>query len=97
VEFEADDTLATAAVRFQQASRVDQWDVSVRGARRLLDNFTAHREQAFLYRRLTTLRSDVPLTESLDDLRWKGPQEDFEELCQELGANELPDRLPSWG
>jgi 5'-3' exonuclease len=65
---------------------VEEWEVSVRGARRLLEKFMAHREQAFLYRRLTTLRTDVPLTESLDDLRWKGPQEDFEQFCQELGA-----------
>jgi len=78
-------------------AEVEEWEISVRGARRLLENFTAHREQAFLYRRLTTLRSDVPLTESLDDLRWKGPREDFEQLCQELGANELPTRLPAWG
>jgi 5'-3' exonuclease len=78
-------------------TEVEKWEISVRGARRLLENFMAHREQAFLYRRLTTLRSDVPLTERLDDLRWKGPQENFEQLCQELGANELPTRLPSWG
>lgn len=78
-------------------AEVEKLEISVRGARRLLENFTAHREQAFLYRRLTTLSSDVPLTESLDDLRWKGPREDFEQLCQELGANELPTRLPAWG
>jgi 5'-3' exonuclease len=76
-------------------TKLEKWEISVRGARRLLENFTAHREQAFLYRRLTTLRSDVPLTEILDDLRWKGPQENFEGLCQELGAGDLPTRLPS--
>ena len=78
-------------------AEVEKLEISVRGARRLLENLTAHREQAFLYRRLTTLRSDVPLTESPDDLRWKGPQEYFEQLCQDLGANELPTRLPPWG
>jgi len=76
-------------------AKVEEWDIAVRGARRLLDNFTAHREQAFLYRRLTRLRSDVPLTESLDDLRWKGPRENFERLCQELGVSDLLTRLPS--
>jgi 5'-3' exonuclease len=69
------------------------WDVPVRGARRLLDNLTAHREQAFLYRRLTRLRSDVPIAESLDDLEWKGPRKGFEPLCQELGIGDLPGRL----
>ena len=77
--------------------RVEEWDVPVRGAKRLLENLEAHREQAFLYRRLTRLRTDVPLTESLDDLRWKGPQDDFEQICQELGASDLLTRLPNKG
>jgi 5'-3' exonuclease len=77
--------------------RVEEWNVPVRGARRLLENLVAHREQAFLYRRLTRLRTDVPLTESLDDLRWKGPQDDFEQICQELGASDLLTRLPQQG
>jgi 5'-3' exonuclease len=75
-------------------ARVEEWEVAVRGARRLHENLEAHREQALLYRRLTKLRSDVPLAESLDDLRWQGPRERFEQLCQELGANRLPARLP---
>jgi 5'-3' exonuclease len=70
-------------------ARLEEWEVSVRGARRLLEKFTAHREQALLYRRLTTLRTDVPISESLDDLRWKGPGGNFAQLCQELGANDL--------
>ena len=76
---------------------VEEWDIRVRGARRLLENLEAHREQAFLYRRLTRLRTDVPLTESLDDLRWKGPQDNFEQICQELGASDVLTRLPKQG
>ncbi|MFC1879132.1 5'-3' exonuclease H3TH domain-containing protein [Chloroflexota bacterium] len=78
-------------------AEVEKWDISVRGASRLSENFNAHREQAFFYRRLATLRSDVPISESLDDLRWKGPKENFEQLCKELGAENLPERLPLWG
>jgi 5'-3' exonuclease len=73
---------------------VEEWDVPVRGARRLLTNLEAHREQAFLYRRLTRLRTDVPLAESLGDLRWTGPQEGLERISRELGASDLPTRLP---
>ena len=72
-----------------------QWDVKLRGANRLYDNFMAQREQAFLYRRLTRLRIDVPLAEKLDDLRWKGPSEDFASFCRSLGADDLPGRLPA--
>jgi 5'-3' exonuclease len=77
--------------------KVEKWDVPVRGARRLLENLEAHRDQAFLYRRSIRLRTDVPLTESLDDLRWKGPQDSFEHICQELGASNLLTRLPQQG
>ena len=76
-------------------AKVEEWEVSVRGARRLFESLEAHREQAFLYRRLARLHSDVPLAESLEDLRWKDPQEHFEQLCQELGASNLLGRFPS--
>lgn len=56
------------------ASAAD-WDVEVRGAAALAAAFAAQRDEAFLYRRLATLRTDVPLVESLADLRWRGPDE----------------------
>ena len=49
------------------------WPPTVRGAERLAASFAANRAEAFLYRRLTTLRTDVPLAESLDALRWAPP------------------------
>jgi len=45
----------------------------VRGAAVLADNLRAGRADAELFRTLATLRFDAPLEESLDDLRWKGP------------------------
>ena len=72
-----------------------QWEVKLRGAKRLYENFSAHRDQAYLFRRLTRLRSDVPLAEELDDLRWKGPSEDFASFCQSLGVDDLPGRVPA--
>jgi 5'-3' exonuclease len=52
---------------------VEQWRVQVRGAAALAANLTARRADALLYRRLATLRTDVPLGESLSELRWCGP------------------------
>ena len=52
---------------------VDAWSVAVRGAPALAASFATHRTDAFLFRQLATLRTDVPLPESLDDLRWRGP------------------------
>jgi len=70
------------------------WGVKVRGAATLADNLREHREDAMLYRRLATLRTDVPITESLDELRWTGPDRPaLKSLCEELGERTLVDRI----
>jgi 5'-3' exonuclease len=48
------------------------WTVAVRGAESLAASLREHRDDAFLFRRLATLRLDVPLAESLDELCWRG-------------------------
>jgi 5'-3' exonuclease len=45
------------------------WRVSVRGAAALAASLREHRAEAYLYRQLATLRTDVPLTEQIEDLR----------------------------
>ena len=56
-------------------------------ASRLLESLDTHREEAFLYRRLATLRVDVPLEEELADLEWRGAAAaaELEEVCRGLG------------
>ena len=49
-----------------------EWNVVVRGAAALAASLRAHREEARLYRTLATLRTDVPLAEGLEDLRYAG-------------------------
>jgi 5'-3' exonuclease len=49
------------------------WDVSVRGASALAESLRAHRQEVGLYRTLAKLRTDVPLAESLEDLRPRRP------------------------
>lgn len=67
-------------------SRPTEWEVSVRSAARLSATLEEHRVAAGLYRNLTTLRRDVPIDESLEDLRWNGVDEvALSELCDELG------------
>ena len=71
------------------------WDVQVRGRDRLAAALAEGREDAELYRRLATLRTDVPLGEGLDDLEWRGPrQTELEALCRVIGAEEILDRVP---
>lgn len=62
-------------------------------ATRLADSLAIYREEAFLYRRLATLRDDVPLGEELAELEWRGAEPGFEAVCQELGDADLAQRV----
>jgi 5'-3' exonuclease len=73
-----------------------QWGLSAGRALRLAENLKAHTQEAFLYRRLATLRRDVPLEQSIADLEWRGARPRLRELCAELGESELPGRVPRW-
>jgi 5'-3' exonuclease len=73
------------------------WDVSVRGRERLAASLRDRREEAALYRRLATLRTDVPLAEGLHDLEWRGaPRADLERVCAEIGWEAPLQRVPRW-
>jgi 5'-3' exonuclease len=75
-----------------QAAR---WDVAVRGRERLAAALRERREEAGLYKRLATLRTDVPLAEGLAELAWRGaPRGPLQELCLAIGFPELIDRVP---
>jgi 5'-3' exonuclease len=77
--------------------RESDWPVSVRGAATLARNLRERRPEAALYRRLATLRTDVPLAEELDDLAWRGARRaELHDLCREIGEDELIDRIPAW-
>ncbi|MDE0007279.1 MAG: flap endonuclease [Gammaproteobacteria bacterium] len=70
------------------------WDVNVRGAMRLAATLNERRDDAALYKHLATLVTDVPLPESLDDLRWQGGhRQRFRELERRLGTMPMRPRL----
>jgi 5'-3' exonuclease len=71
------------------------WEVPVRGAAALADQLRQHREEALLYRTLATLRTDVPLAEDLQALRWRGPDRSaLAAIEAALGEPGLAARLP---
>ena len=75
----------------------DQWTVTVRGAKNIAVSLADNMENALLYRRLATLRLDVPIAESLEDLEWRGvPRQEFEALCEELGFQRLAQLPHRW-
>jgi 5'-3' exonuclease len=62
------------------------WSVNASGAAALARTLARERERAFLFRDLATLRTDIPLFDSVDDLRWKGPTAAFPPLAARLDA-----------
>jgi 5'-3' exonuclease len=73
------------------------WKVDVRGASALAQSLRERRAEAELYRVLASLRTDAPLPEDLDDLRWRGGRrEALVALCRELGEDELVGMVPRW-
>ncbi len=69
-----------------------KWEVAVRGAARLAETLESHRDDAILFRTLATLRTDAPLLANVDELRWTGPQPEFNLVAQQLGVPGLADR-----
>ena len=68
------------------------WEVKVRGAKALAQNLNDMRSDALLYKKLATLRTDAPIAESLEDLRWRGiPTPDFRDFCATQGFTRLVD------
>ncbi|MEX2324890.1 MAG: 5'-3' exonuclease H3TH domain-containing protein, partial [Nitriliruptoraceae bacterium] len=72
----------------------DDWDISVRGARRLADRLADEFNDALLYRDLATLRGDVPVGTPDDTAYSAAATKEFAHLCAQLGASRLLARLP---
>jgi 5'-3' exonuclease len=60
------------------------WSVNAANAGRLARTFADQRDRAFLFRDLATLRTELPLFESVDALRWSGPTPGFRALAAGL-------------
>jgi 5'-3' exonuclease len=76
--------------------RAADWDVKVRGAEVLATNLSLARDDARLYRRLATLRTDVPLMQDLSALAYRGPDPAaLHAFCARVG--ERPERFARLG
>lgn len=69
-----------------------EWDIQVRGAARLSENLEVARDLAELFRTLARLKTDEPLFESVEELRWSGAEASFTALCSSLGSTQLAGR-----
>jgi len=94
-------TASTLLARFVHLEQIPEdsagWPAGIRGRPLLARELQAEREAVLLYRRLATLVVDVPLPETLEDLRWRGvPRERFEAWCAELGTTAMIETLERW-
>lgn len=70
-------TAATVLARHEHLENIPQdwkeWAVPLRKAGTLAATLRAHWKEALLFRTLATLRTDVPVFDSVDQLRWERP------------------------
>ena len=91
-----------AALTLSQYARLEDipkdwraWHPSIKRARLLSESLFKSWDDALLFRTLATLRLDVPVFETVEDLRWTGPRPDFAELCRQMKSPDLLRRTTS--
>jgi 5'-3' exonuclease len=94
---------SSALARFEHLESIpadpNQWklkSISPGRMASLAESLSQRRDEAYLYRTLATLRDDVPLKETLNDLKWRGAYPRLRKLCHELGDDRIPERIPRW-
>jgi 5'-3' exonuclease len=70
-----------------------RWGLGSGRALRLAESLKAHHEEVPLYRRLATLRHDVPLHEQIAGLEWHDAHDRLKLLCSELDSEKFPERV----
>ena len=73
----------TAARLLNRYGRIEEFPPTVLGD---------SRELALLFKDLATLRTDAPLFDDVDELRWRGPSAEFSGYTEQIGAARLLER-----
>ena len=60
------------------------WKVNASSAGALAATLVRERERALLFRTLATLRTDIPLFQTVDELHWRGPTPAFTAIAEKL-------------
>ena len=63
-----------------------EWRVNANSAATLAATLERDRKLALLFRDLATLRTDIPVFDSVDELEWKGPTDRFAPLARRFDA-----------
>jgi 5'-3' exonuclease len=73
----------------------ESWAASIKRARSLSQSLFSAWDEALLFRKLATLRTDAPVLENVDDLLWRGPAAGFESYCKKMKSEALLKRALS--
>jgi 5'-3' exonuclease len=76
----------TAAGLINRYGHIEQFPAETLGERR---------EPALLFKNLATLRSDAPLFDDVEELRWMGPTSAFASWADKIGDSRLAERVES--
>ena len=68
--------------------RPSDWHVDAANASSLAATLSRDREKAFLFRTLATLRTDIPLFDDVDELKWEGPTPALDSLAARFDTAE---------
>jgi len=71
-----------------------EWRVNAASAGALADTLSRERDRAMLFRTLATLRTDIPLFDDVDQLRWSGPTPAFAALSARFDAAVTESKRP---
>ena len=75
---------AKTAARLHQHGHIEQFPTSVIGE---------NRERALLFKHLATLRTDAPLFDTVDQMRWAGATPAFRSVAEKVGNAGLAERV----
>ncbi len=82
---------ATILARYEHLDAIPEnavdWDVAVRGADRLARNLVDAFDDAQIFLDLATLRKTLPVFDSVDELKWIGPEPQFFDLCARMNSS----------
>jgi 5'-3' exonuclease len=91
---------ATVLTRYKHLELIpkdpNKLGLSLGRATTLLENLQQNYQDVLLFRELSTLRTDVPLKETINDLKWLGAYPRLKKICRELGDERIPERVSRW-
>jgi 5'-3' exonuclease len=64
-----------------------EWHVNASNPARLAEILARDRKLVYLFRDLATLRTEIPVFQNVEELRWAGPTERFSKLASKLDPN----------